>query len=337
MNDPYMFYIGQDTTASSLSHRRKPKKPYLSLRKIVFGVFVVFFAVVIANIIEDQYLNPRILEIEHSVMRSFPLKTYSRVLGWLARVKLPFPLNTIILGSIKWVLSISLEEAERKTISEYSTFNDLFTRKLSPGSRVIKNGITSPVDGTIIYAGYVGDNTQKIKGIQYKEEELLMVQDLNKLKKNVGRMYQIIIYLAPKNYHRFHSFCDFQMNEIKHIPSQLFSVGNIPMRFLRGVLSKNERVVFSGESDWGYVALVSVGSTGVGSISTPYAKLKTNELFSTSNDIKVYETNASLIKGEEIGQFNLGSTVVLFFEAPLGFTLTQREGSIRLGETLGSI
>lgn len=310
----------------------------LSPKKATCVATSMFLSLVLFNVIDDRYFSKTSLGLEYSVLRSLPLRTYSKLLGIAARFRYPCPVNVLVLAPLKLCLGIDLAEAKRKKISEYHSFNDLFTRELAPGSRPIGAGITSPADGVIIYAGEVGDESEelKVKGVRYRENEFLGVENVSDLKKHSkSRMYQMVVYLAPNNYHRFHAFMDMHLTKVTHIESCLFSVAKTPMRYLRGLLSKNERVIFGGFSEWGYAALVAVGSTGVGSITTPHVHLQTNAYFRASPSKNVFHVNAQAKKGEEIGKFNLGSTVVLVFEAPEGFAFTASPGPVKMGASLG--
>ncbi|KAI5180134.1 phosphatidylserine decarboxylase [Nematocida sp. AWRm80] len=321
------------------NRRNSPKRLSRSkiskrIKKTAGTVLTLFIIAAIVNIIEDKYCLEDYLGVHYSIIRTFPLRTYSRFIGWICKIRYPWPLNILMVGLPKMLLRISLKEAEYQNISAYASINDLFTRRMSPKHLLIGAGIVSPATGTIIHANLIGRGSPKIKGVIYREEDLLKIDDLWSKRKMNGDMYQIIIYLSPRDYHRFHCYSEFRLREIKHIPSQLFSVGKIPMRYIKGLLSKNERVVFSGKSPWGYASLVAVGSTGVGSISTPRAKIRTNS-FCNPFTIVSYLDNKLFDKGEEMGRFNLGSTVVLIFEAPKTFKLLRTKGPIKVGETLG--
>ncbi|KAI5145853.1 phosphatidylserine decarboxylase [Nematocida parisii] len=298
-----------------------------------FSIFIVFI-----NVLYDKFIQGE-TTIKYSIIRTLPLRTYSRVQGWMCKIYLPWPGNVAVLAIFKEVCRISLEDAERQKLSEYSSVNDLFTRKLKRGIRPIQKGIISPVDGTIICMGDAKDSANyKIKGAKYKIEDLLGDPSIwRRIDKN-NTLKQAVIYLAPHNYHRFHSFTDFTITDVLHLPSLLFSVGELTMKYFPGLLAKNERVVFSGQYMHGYCAMVAVGSVGVGSISSNIAEFKTNRmsgLFTTT--YSVFSGSRVYKKGEEIGLFNLGSTVVIVFECPKeGFVADKVEGPVRLGESLGN-
>lgn len=319
--------------------KKKSHKKYRKYAKcVICGIFLLFAFSVTMNIFYDRWFSNGKLGIKYSIFRSLPLRTYSRLQGSMCMIRYPWPANILVVGLMKTVMQISLEDAEKENISDYASVNDLFTRKIKKSSRPLGAGLVSPADGTIIYAGLAAHSTEcKIKGVHYEIEELLLDSTVISDVKENHEVFQIVIYLAPHNYHRFHSFCDFTLTRILHVPSLLFSVGGLSMRYFPGLLSKNERVIFLGEYEHGRCYTVAVGSLGVGSISTPVATFQTNRIMCLHSDpIEVFRETRKYAKGEELGHFNLGSTVVLVFSAPKNFVIHRQSGSIRMGETFGS-
>lgn len=156
-------------------------------------------------------------------------------------------------------------------------------------------------------------------------------------------LYYIVVYLAPGDYHRFHSPCEWVVESRRHIVGELYSVSPYLQRLLPGLFTLNERVVLLGRWHWGFFSFVPVGATNVGSIKINFDReLRTNSLKSakTSDLVSVGAANRSescgkyfeatyktasptlhghpLRRGEEMGGFQLGSTVVLVFEAAKG-------------------
>ncbi|KAI5190887.1 phosphatidylserine decarboxylase [Nematocida sp. AWRm77] len=329
-------YFNQNTLEENRLDCLKGKKRRRML-KAFYITMSVFLLSMVSNRIQDKYFSEHPLELEYSILRTFPLKTYSKAVMAVSNIRLVWPFNVAVLGITKATLGISLEEAERKRLSEYRTINDLFSRKLDMAYRPVEEGPVSPSDGVVVYAGPADTETCLVKGVRYTKEKLLGVETVP-LQNNPGTsLYQMVVYLAPSNYHRFHAFEDFLLTEVRHIPSQLFSVGRLPMKYLKGLLANNERVVLSGTTKWGYAALVAVGSTGVGSISTSLVpKLHTNQYFG-SKEQSVYRVSRYLKKGEELGQFNMGSTVVLIFEASSNFQFTcAANDAIQVCESIGN-
>ncbi|KAI5132869.1 phosphatidylserine decarboxylase [Nematocida ausubeli] len=316
-------------------YSNRMKSPRVFMKKAFILVFNVLFITICLNIAYDKLIVGE-KTVRYAVVRSFPLRTYSRIQGWMCQIYLPWPINIAVLKVFCSTLGITLQDAERENLSEYSSVNDLFTRKLKASARQIEEGLVSPVDGTVVCCDDARASLRyPIKGVNYRIEDLLGDEDVwSKIGKD-SMLKHIVIYLAPHNYHRIHSFTEFVVRDVMHIPSLLFSIGKKSMEYFPGLLAKNERVVFSGEYEYGYCGMVAVGSVGVGSISTTIANIKTNRVSGPFSKTKKEFSGRKLYKkGEEIGHFNLGSTVVMVFEWPKSFPDYKIEGSVQMGQTL---
>ncbi|KAG0689201.1 phosphatidylserine decarboxylase 1 [Pichia californica] len=163
-------------------------------------------------------------------------------------------------------------------------------------------------------------------------------------------LFYTVIYLAPGDYHRFHSPVTWVTTLRRHFVGELYSVAPYFQRAFNNLFVLNERVALLGYWKYGFFSMTPVGATNVGSIKINFDKdLVTNTKFlngSKSKKNTCYEahyTNAStllkgqpLLKGEEMGGFMLGSTVVLVFEAPKDFKFTIHENQyIKMGQCLG--
>ncbi|CAB4059428.1 psd [Lepeophtheirus salmonis] len=156
--------------------------------------------------------------------------------------------------------------------------------------------------------------------------------------KNV--MYQSVIYLSPKDYHRFHSPVDWVVKKRRHVPGQLLSVN--PESYWVSSLHSNERVVYLGEWEHGFFSLSAVGATNVGSIRCDFdPDLLTNERSFKRRrkpiPDEIHLNSINFIKGQEFGYFNFGSTIVLLFEAPkekFDFRRISKNTTIRVGQRL---
>lgn len=167
-------------------------------------------------------------------------------------------------------------------------------------------------------------------------------------------LYYVVIYLAPGDYHRFHSPTNWVVERRRHFAGELYSVSPYLQRTLPGLFTLNERVVLLGRWRWGFFSYVPVGATNVGSIKVNFDReLRTNSLTTdTAADCAAEEAAArgepysgfseatyemassvlqghALRRGEEMGGFQLGSTIVLVFEAPLG--KEDEQGKLRGG------
>ena len=168
-----------------------------------------------------------------------------------------------------------------------------------------------------------------------------------------NRLYHCVIYLAPGDYHRFHSPTDWTIFYRRHFPGELFSVNPSVARWLQGLFNLNERVVYYGQWKHGFFSMSPVGATNVGSIRvfmdhelTTNDKQTQNDSTSVQKglDKKFYGKNGSngltgvqVTRGDMFGEFNLGSTIVLVFEAPENFEFNIKPNEkVYFGQQLGS-
>ena len=263
-----------------------------------------------------------------------PHHAVSRVVYKLTQIKSPFVAKAITLFSNTF--GVNLDEALNPDPRSYSTFNAFFTRELKAGVRPLADKkLTSPVDGTISQFGKIVDgHIVQAKGVSYSLNQLLGGELENTKKFNNGQF--ITIYLSPKDYHRIHMPCDGHLTDQIHIPGRLFSVAKHTVNTIKGIFSRNERVVAQFETEHGTMAMVLVGAINVAAIETVWAGLITPPKGKTISNKKYKHENISLKKGEEMGRFNMGSTVILVFsegapELAKGLAVDQ---SIKLGEGL---
>ena len=146
----------------------------------------------------------------------------------------------------------------------------------------------------------------------------------------------ITIYLSPRDYHRIHMPCNGKLNEQTHIPGRLFSVAKHTVNTIKGIFARNERVVAMFETEYGPMAMVLVGAINVAAIETVWDGLITPPKFKSITDKNFTEQNIKLKKGEEMGRFNMGSTVILVFteDAPILNSNLKADQGLRLGEAL---
>ncbi|XP_054276362.1 phosphatidylserine decarboxylase proenzyme, mitochondrial-like isoform X1 [Macrosteles quadrilineatus] len=149
-------------------------------------------------------------------------------------------------------------------------------------------------------------------------------------------LYQAVVYLAPGDYHRFHSPVNWKVNFRRHFQGELMSVNPLIAGWLPGLYSLNERVVYVGQWKHGFFSMTAVGATSVGSVKVYSDKtLQTNTFRWRDGKHKDVEMNCSWSKGEQVGEFRMGSTLVLVFEAPRDykFNLCPNQ-TVRVGEPM---
>lgn len=278
-----------------------------------------------------------------------PTRLGSQVWGYLTHLTLPVPLRDPLYGFYAKLFDVIMEEVPRP-LSEFNSLNDFFTRRISMDHRPLaKSDIVSPVDGKVLVHGDCdGKWSEQIKGIHYGLDSLLghdvneMIHRYAKKKAANGALPNLkycVIYLAPGDYHGIHSPVDWTIKDVRHFTGHLFSVSPATSARLHGLLSVNERVCLSGTYPHGFFSMTPVGAYNVGSITlewddefnTNLREHKTNQYYELD-----YESDIHAGKGECVSFFNLGSTVVLIFEAPDNWSwkVNMNGAKIKLGEAL---
>ncbi|MEE9444877.1 MAG: archaetidylserine decarboxylase [Cocleimonas sp.] len=262
-----------------------------------------------------------------------PHHVVSRLIFKLTRIESKFVPKSIELFSKAF--DVNLNDAIHPEPSHYKTFNAFFTRQLKPELRPIApSKLVSPVDGTISQFGSIIDSSLvQAKGVSYTLDSLLGGnKEQSKLYEN-GQF--ITVYLSPKDYHRIHMPCSGKLIEQTHVPGRLFSVAKHTVNTIKGIFARNERVIASFETEFGPMAMVLVGAINVAAIETVWAGLITPPKGKSLTTKNYNQKEISLDKGEEMGRFNMGSTVILLFAngAPTlqGLSIDQ---SVVMGESL---
>ena len=232
-----------------------------------------------------------------------------------------------------------MAEAANPDITVYPTFNEFFTRPLKAGVRPIANAdLVCPVDGAISQFGRIErDQIFQAKGHSYSTTAL--VGGDSKLAKQFESGYFATIYLSPRDYHRIHMPCDGRLLRMIYVPGDLFSVNPATARGVPGLFARNERVVCVFEGPHGPFVLTLVGATIVGSMGTVWHGVVNPP---RSREVREWRYDGQQIvlrKGEEMGRFLLGSTVVMLFpQGPLVFNPGwQPAGAVRLGEEMARV
>ncbi|XP_028565926.2 phosphatidylserine decarboxylase proenzyme, mitochondrial isoform X2 [Podarcis muralis] len=300
---------------------------------------------------------------EVSLYKSVPTRLLSRAWGRLNSVELPTWLRKPVLSLYIWTFGVNMKEAAVEDLHHYRNLSEFFRRKLKPQARPVCgiHSMISPSDGKILSFGQVKNcEVEQVKGITYSLESFLGPRaDKENCKskpassfqkqlvtKDCNELYHCVIYLAPGDYHCFHSPTDWKVSHRRHFPGSLMSVNPGVARWIKELFCHNERVVLSGYWKHGFFSLTAVGAQNVGSIriyfdqdlhtnNPSYSKGSYNDFSFVSNN---NHEGIPMRKGEHLGEFNLGSTIVLIFEAPKDFNFYLKPGQkIRFGEALGSL
>lgn len=271
-----------------------------------------------------QYLLPQhLLSVcMHRITRS--------QIGWFKNTFIRF---------ICWKFRVDISEAATAELSAYPSFNAFFTRRLRDGIRPVAAGdsvVVSPVDGAISQLGAIDDGRIiQAKGRDYSVSELLGGD--NRLATRFEQGQFATIYLSPRDYHRIHMPLSGQLTSMRYVPGKLFSVNPRTARAVPRLFARNERVVTVFETEFGPLVQVLVGAIFVGSMETVWSGQITPPYTPSIRDWAYIGDDAiSLDKGEEMGRFNMGSTVVLLLPPGMNrFRSDWRAGDdIKLGQAM---
>ncbi|XP_023119632.1 phosphatidylserine decarboxylase proenzyme, mitochondrial isoform X1 [Amphiprion ocellaris] len=305
--------------------------------------------------------------IQVALYRSFPTRLLSRAWGRLNGVELPTWLRKPIYSLYIWTFGVNMQEAAVEDLHHYRNLGEFFRRRLKPAVRPLcaSSCLVSPADGRILHFGRVKNSeVEQVKGVTYSLENFLGPQKKQAhdpsssfrdllLSSPDSDLFHVVVYLAPGDYHCFHSPTDWRVELRRHFPGSLMSVNPGVARWVKELFCLNERVALTGQWQHGFFSLTAVGATNVGSIRVYFdQELQTNTpryskgSFHDHSYVSVHqvalqtlaEGGVALQKGEALGEFNLGSTIVLLFEAPKDFSFSLQPGQrIRVGQGLGSL
>ncbi len=271
-----------------------------------------------------------------------PQHTISRIVHRLARSH-RVPLRHAFT---QWFIDrygVDMTEAGESDPRAYPDFNSFFTRALRPGARPLAQGenqICCPVDGFVSQLGAVhGTTLLQAKGHAYSVRPLLGGSEAHAERFRGGRF--ATLYLSPGDYHRIHMPLAGRLTEMVHVPGRLFSVSPACVEAIPDLFARNERVVCLFETEVGPMAAVLVGAINVGSIETVWAGEITPPHGRRVTAIEYApdgNTAVALRKGEELGRFNLGSTVIVLFGPDSAVRWASGPGPgarVRMGQLLG--
>lgn len=272
-----------------------------------------------------QYLLPH-----HAISRLIHAITRSRR-GWLKD------------RLIRWFIrryGVDMAEAREPRPEAYASFNAFFTRALKPESRPIVSGrgeFACPVDGRVSQCGPIeGDRIFQAKGHYYSLQALLG-GDAQDAQAFFGGSFATL-YLSPRDYHRIHMPASARLRAMAHVPGRLFSVNPATTQRVPGLFARNERVVTWFDTEVGPMALVLVGAINVASIETVWAGEVTPP---AGTRLRRWDYGGEaqpllLERGQEMGRFNMGSTVVVLFSADaVSWAPELRSGAVvRMGQLL---
>jgi phosphatidylserine decarboxylase len=270
------------------------------------------------------------------ILRLTPKNLLSKLGGLYASIPWPGPLQRLQLRIFSAIFGINLAEA-RDPLSSFRNLNAFFTRYLVDGARPLDDAadaLLSPCDGAWGSSGTV-DNGQilQVKGRPYSLGELLGGED--EAKRFEGGAF-CTLYLSPKDYHRFHAPLACHITRATYLPGALWPVNSIGVYGVDGLFAQNERIVAWFETDKGTMAYIPVGATMVGKVHLTFDDLTTNAGGDRLD--RTYDPPKPLGRGEEVGRFEFGSTVVLVATPGLIDLDAKAPGTpLRMGTRIGSL
>ena len=253
---------------------------------------------------------------ERALATAVSAPALSRITGRLADLRLPAPLLRLAIRAYVRAYGVDLGEAEAPD-GGYASFDAFFTRRLRPGARPVERGpgvVVSPSDSRLYGIGPVprGGTLEQVKRRSYSIEALVgSSEDASPF----GGGVSATLYLSPSMYHRVHVPVDGRVTGWRYVPGRLFPVNGPAVRSVPGLFTRNERVaVFLDSEAHGSVAVVLVGAANVGRISIAFGDLVTNR-GAPATRVRPPEP-IPVRRGDDLGVFHLGSTVVLLVADP---------------------
>jgi phosphatidylserine decarboxylase len=262
----------------------------------------------------------------------------SRAVGWAANRRWPRPLLSRAIRLYSRVYGVKLEEAALAPES-FGTFVEFFTRELKPGSRTLDPDpavLCSPADSTLLSVPCLrSDALVQAKGLSYSMAELVGSEEWAALWD--GGSY-LNFYLHPADYHRFHAPCEMRVLEAVHLPGRLLPVNDWSRRQVQGLFAGNERIVVRAAVAGGEMLVVLVAATSVGKVRVVFDEHLTTHNGAREPERRSYAEPVLLGRGDELGRFELGSTVIVLLQRGVA-EVDEREPDrpIRLGERVGRL
>lgn len=271
------------------------------------------------------------------VLKYVPKNTLSYLIGKLVHMPLPRPLRRLALGWFAHRYRLNLDEAELP-ITSYNSIGALFTRRLKPGLRPVGGDIVHPCDAVITQAGYIEKGTLiQAKGKDYHVGDFLAFDKAEQIFEG-GRF--LTYYLCPTDYHRVHAPIAGELTHVTYVPGYLWPVNPWSVNAIDRLFAINERVVLWFNTSRGRVAVVMVGATNVGKMTLSFDPhvVSNAALWGLRREDKEYQPPLSFFPGQELGIFNMGSTVIVVYEnTVLDPQFVPLAGKVKMGQPIMSV
>lgn len=278
-------------------------------------------------------------------LKSWPLvllphQLLSRAVRKATRWRVSWWKNLLINSFIR-IFNVDMSQAQRPDASDYPDFNSFFTRALKQDARQQADdlqAITSPVDGRVSACGSINeDRILQAKGHDYSLTSLLGGDRLRATPFLNGHF--ATLYLSPRDYHRIHMPCTGRLTDTVYIPGRLFSVAPHTTRAIERLFTRNERLVSFFDTAAGPMAMVMVGAIFVSCMETVWDGVVNPHMRMSlqTREFTRADQQPALQRGNEMGRFNMGSTVILLFgpgQAQWSDTLLPGQ-TISVGQQIG--
>ncbi len=279
-------------------------------------------------------------KIALQALKLLPKNMVSRAFGSVAEVEFPTPVQSTVNRVFAEFTGLDLSESEQDP-DAYPSLNKFFTRKLRRGARPVAtteaSASVSPVDGVLSNFGPIVDDTLiQAKGREYRLVDLV---DSGRQRHVFDGGHYATLYLSPRDYHRIHSPTSGTISHLSYIPGHLFPVNPFAVRNVDELFAVNERLIsYIDNPKLGRVGVVKVGATCVGRIGVSFHDIETNHRFRRRRELELDEA-IEIGHGDELGMFNLGSTVIVLIEHPdFSFEPTLASGQhLKMGQLLGRV
>mgnify|MGYP000400188682 CR=1 FL=1 len=274
------------------------------------------------------------------IMEVTPQHAISRVIHGLSRWSWG-PWKNLLIRSFRRLYQVNTGEAVNSDPGAYPSFNAFFTRALAPGARTVDttpNALLSPVDGAVSQIGAITEG----RLIQAKRRDFSLAALLGGDPAMAARFADgafATLYLSPRDYHRIHMPCAGELQQMLHVPGRLFGVSAPLVRHVPDLYARNERLVCEFDTAFGPMAMVLVGAIGVGSIETVWTGEVTPPRGQRIRNWDYHERPVTFAAGDEMGRFNLGSTVILLLPPQASVRWDEglaSESTVRLGQSLAT-
>ena len=268
-----------------------------------------------------------------------PHHLLSRLVYWFMRIRIKAIKNTQI-ALVGEMVGVDWSESKLKSASDFEHFNAFFTRELVPGARPIDPDpatFVAPSDGKISQCGRLtNDRILQAKGRHYTLR--LLLADHRAVSKFYNGFFHTI-YLAPRDYHRVHMPMSGHLQSMIHVPGRLFSVAPYNVSRVPDIFARNERVISLFETPHGPMAVILVGAMLVSSMETTWSGVITPPRGKRVSTTDWTRRDIHLTKGQEMGRFNMGSTVIVLLPANAVSKLEhyEPEDVVVMGQKLGRL